>query len=71
MPARTARNSGTYHMLINSPVLVVCEDFDELLALSVRLLVMAGARLVSKAPVEQADISASKWKVPCLPCRGN
>jgi len=44
-----ARNSGV-------AVLLVCEDLDELLSLSDRVVVMAGGRLVYEAPVAEADI---------------
>jgi simple sugar transport system ATP-binding protein len=44
-----ARNSGV-------AVLLVCEDLDELLALSDRVVVMAGGKLVYEAPVAEADV---------------
>jgi simple sugar transport system ATP-binding protein len=44
-----ARNRGV-------AVLLVCEDLDELLALSDRVVVMAGGKLVYEAPVADADI---------------
>jgi len=45
-----ARNSGV-------AVLLVCEDLDELLTLSDRVVVMSGGRLVYEAPVEDADVA--------------
>jgi len=36
-----------------------CEDFDKLIALSDRVVVMAGGRLVDEAPVAEADIRAT------------
>jgi simple sugar transport system ATP-binding protein len=44
-----ARNKGV-------AVLLVCEDLDELLSLSDRVVVMAGGRLVYEAPVAAADV---------------
>lgn len=44
-----ARNDGV-------AVLLVCEDLDELLALSDRVVVMAGGKLVYEAPVAEADV---------------
>jgi simple sugar transport system ATP-binding protein len=44
-----ARNNGV-------AVLLICEDLDELLALSDRVVVMAGGQLVYEAPVLEADI---------------
>lgn len=44
-----ARNNGV-------AILLVCEDLDELLALSDRVVVMAEGKLVYEAPVEDADI---------------
>ena len=44
-----ARNQGV-------AILLICEDLDELLALSDRVLVMAGGRVVYEAPVADADI---------------
>jgi ABC-type uncharacterized transport system ATPase subunit len=46
-----ARNNGV-------AVLLVCEDLDELLSLSDRVVVMAGGRLVYEAPVAEADVRA-------------
>ncbi len=44
-----ARNKGV-------AVLLICEDLDELLALSDRVTVIAGGKLVYEAPVEKADV---------------
>ncbi len=44
-----ARNNGV-------AVLLVCEDLDELLALSDRVVVMASGKLVYEAPVAEADV---------------
>jgi general nucleoside transport system ATP-binding protein len=44
-----ARNQGV-------AILLICEDLDELLALSDRVLVMAGGKVVYEAPVADADI---------------
>jgi simple sugar transport system ATP-binding protein len=44
-----ARNRGV-------AVLLVCEDLDELLSLSDRVVVMTGGQLVYEAPVAEADI---------------
>jgi general nucleoside transport system ATP-binding protein len=44
-----ARNQGV-------AILLICEDLDELLALSDRVLVMAGGKIVYEAPVADADI---------------
>ena len=44
-----ARNKGV-------AVLLVCEDLDELLSLSDRVVVMAGGRLVYEAPVAEANV---------------
>ncbi len=44
-----ARNQGV-------AILLICEDLDELLALSDRVLVMAGGRIVYEAPVADADV---------------
>jgi simple sugar transport system ATP-binding protein len=51
-----ARNRGV-------AVLLVCEDLDELLALSDRVLVMAGGQLVYEAPVEKADVKTMGEKM--------
>ncbi|MEI9898092.1 MAG: ABC transporter ATP-binding protein [Chthoniobacter sp.] len=44
-----ARNNGV-------AILLICEDLDELLSLSDRVVVMAGGQVVYEAPVEAADI---------------
>ena len=44
-----ARNQGV-------AILLICEDLDQLLALSDRVLVMAGGKVVYEAPVSDADI---------------
>lgn len=44
-----ARNQGV-------AILLICEDLDELLALSDRVAVMAGGKLVYETPVEKADV---------------
>jgi general nucleoside transport system ATP-binding protein len=44
-----ARNHGV-------AILLICEDLDELLALSDRVLVMAGGRVVYEAPAASADV---------------
>jgi len=44
-----ARNNGV-------AVLLVCEDLDELLALSDRVVVMASGKFVYEAPVAEADV---------------
>lgn len=51
-----ARNRGV-------AVLLVCEDLDELLALSDRVLVMAGGQLVYESPVENADVKTMGEKM--------
>ena len=37
-------------------VLLVCEDLDELLSLSDRVVVMSGGRLVYEAPIADASV---------------
>jgi general nucleoside transport system ATP-binding protein len=44
-----ARNEGV-------AILLICEDLDELLALSDRVIVMEGGRVVYEAPVADADV---------------
>jgi ABC-type uncharacterized transport system ATPase subunit len=46
-----ARNQGV-------AILLICEDLDELLALSDRVIVMAGGRVVYEATVAEADVRA-------------
>jgi simple sugar transport system ATP-binding protein len=46
-----ARNAG-------AAVLLVSEDLDEILALSDRVVVMSGGRIVHETPIATADIAA-------------